>query len=314
MAKDGFSNKYSRKHALFIIALIIFVFFGIAIFYVGASPGIKIQPGMTTIGSRTPVTVEITEPRRGLTHVRIELVQENNTAILDERSYKHAWQIPFLGSKTEKDTLDVVAGRQTFPELKDGNVIIRVTAGRAGTWLRSPSDVVEELTLPARFTPPSIQVTSTNTYVLQGGSEAVTYRVGESSVRDGVRAGGRWFPGYQLPGGGPRDRFAMFAAPHDMTTPDIRLVAEDAAGNIAEISFINNFARRRQRNDTIQVSDAFLGRVVPPILAQTPEIREQETLLDSYLMINRELRTMNDETLAALAGNSRDSCGTGLFL
>ena len=307
MARDDFGERRSWKPVFFFFALIVLLLAGIAIFYTGAPPVIKIEPAMTAIGRRTPVTVEIAEPRRGLTHVRVELIQENNSAVLDEKTYEPAWQIPFLGNKTEKDTLAVVAGLQTLPELKGGNATIRVVAGRAGTWLRSPADVVEELTLPVRLTPPSLQITSTQTYVSQGGSEAVTYRVGESAVRDGVRAGERWFPGYPLPGGGPRDRFALFAVPYDMSTPDVRLVAEDAAGNTAETGFIDNFTRRPLRTDTIQVSDSFLNKVVPPILSQTPEIREQGTLLDSYLTINRDLRENNAKTIQALAENSQAS-------
>ena len=38
---------------------------------------------------------------------------------------------------------------------------------------------------------------------------AVVYRVGETAVRDGVRAGEWWFPGFPLPGGDERDRFAV---------------------------------------------------------------------------------------------------------
>jgi len=307
MAKDVFSERRSWTPVFFIIALIVLIFAGIAVFYTGAPPVIKIEPGMSTIGRRTPVTVEIAESRRGLTSVRVELIQNDNSAVLDEKTYEPSWQIPFLGSKTEKDTLAVVAGLQTLPELKGGSAVIRVTAGRAGTWLRSPADVVEELTLPVRLTPPSLQVTSTQTNVSQGGSEAVTYRVGESAVRDGVRVGDRWFPGYPLPGGAPNDRFALFAVPYDMSTPDVRLVAEDSAGNTAEAGFINSFTPRRLRTDTIQVSDAFLNKVVPPILSQTPEIREQGTLLDSYLMINRELRKDNAETIQALAESTQKS-------
>ena len=307
MAKDVFSERRSWKPAFIAAALIILIFVGIAIFYAGAPPIIKIEPAMPSIGRRTPITVEVAEPRRGLTHVRVELSQDNDTVVLEEKTYTPAWQIPFLGNKTEKDTIDVLAGLQTFPELKGGSAIIRVSAGRAGTWLRKPADIVEELTLPVRLTPPSIQVTSTQTYVLQGGSEAVTYRVGESAVRDGVRAGERWFSGYPLPGGGPRDRFALFAVPYDMTAPDVRITAEDSAGNSTEIAFIDNFTRRRARTDTIQVSDSFLNKVVPPILSLTPEIREQGTLLESYLMINRELRESNTETIQALAEKSQAS-------
>jgi len=307
MTKDIFGEKRSLKPMFFIIALIVLIFTGIAVFYAGAPPTIRIEPKMPSIGRRTPVTIEVAEPKRGLTCVRVELVQDDKVAVLDEKKYKPARQIPFLGNKTEKDTLEVLAGLQTFPELKGGNATIRVTAGRAGTWLRSPSDAVEELTLPVRLTPPSIQVVSTQTYVARGGSEAVVYRVGESAVRDGVRAGNRWFAGYQLPGGGPRDRFALFAVPYDMSTPDVLIVAEDSAGNTAETGFIDSFTQRRLRTDIIQVSDTFLNKVVPPILSQTPEIREQATLLESYLLINRELRERNAETIQALAENSPES-------
>ena len=308
MAKDLFGEKHRSLMPVFIIAaLIVLSIVGIAIFYAGAPPDINIQISMPAIGKRTPVTIDLAEPKRGLTLVRVELIQDGNSAVLDEKNYKPSTQIPFLGSKTEKDTLAVVAGLETLPELKGGQAIIRVTAGRAGTWLRSPSDVVQDLTMPVRLTPPSLQVTSTQIYVTQGGSEAVTYRVGESAVLDGVRAGDRWFPGYPLPGGGPNDRFALFAVPYDMSTLDVRLVAEDSAGNTAEAGFISNFTRLRLRTDTIQVSDTFLNKVVPPILSQTPEIREQGTLLDSYIMINRELRESNAETIQALAENSQKS-------
>ena len=307
MVRVVLRGKFSWTPVFFIAALFVLIILGIAVFYAGAPPVIRIEPAMSAIGRITPITIQVAEHRRGLTHVRVELIQNDRAVVLDEKTYKPSWQIPFPGNKTKSDTLAVVAGRETFPELENGRATIRVTAGRAETWLRNPSDVVEELTLPVRLTPPSLQVTSSQVYVSQGGSEAVIYRVGESAVRDGVRAGDRWFPGYPLPGGEPRDRFALFAVPYDMTTLDVRLVAEDVAGNIAERNFIGNFTRRRPRADSIQVSDDFLNRVVPAILARTPEIHERETLLDSYLMINRELRKSNDETIEALAKISRSS-------
>ena len=47
-------------------------------------------------------------------------------------------------------------------------------------------------------------------------------------MRDGVQAGDWWFPGYALPGGDERDRFALFAVPYDMSdVSDVKLVAID---------------------------------------------------------------------------------------
>ena len=93
---------------------------------------------------------------------------------------------------------------------------MRVLAAHAGTWVRSPDPVVAELILEVKLQPPSLHVLSTATFVAQGGCEVVVYRVGESAIRDGVQAGEWWFPGYPFPGGGERQRFALFGAPYDL--------------------------------------------------------------------------------------------------
>ena len=96
----------------------------------------------------------------------------------------------FWGPRTQREEFTVEVGRDTITNLKGGEASVRVTAGRANSWWRSPAPVVQEISLPVRLTPPALQVTSIQTYAAQGGCEAVAYRVGESSVRDGVRSGG----------------------------------------------------------------------------------------------------------------------------
>jgi murein DD-endopeptidase MepM/ murein hydrolase activator NlpD len=155
------------------------------------------------------------------------------------------------------------------------------------------------------LTPPSLQITSTQTYVAQGGCEIVTYRVGESATRDGVRAGSWWFPGYLLPGGGKQDRFALFAVPYNMTQPNIRLVVGDAAGNEAEMPFIDMFFPKSLKSDTIEVTDGFLNKVVPGIMSQTPEMKDRGNLMDNYLAINRDLRQKDAEILKEFARKSK---------
>jgi murein DD-endopeptidase MepM/ murein hydrolase activator NlpD len=292
---------------LVIFAIAVLAFIALGIFRVGGSPDIKIQPKMAVIGKRTPVTVEVSEPRRGLTHVKIELVQEGKSATLGEARYPFSSQFSLWGAKTQKDILHVEAGRQNLPGLTGGTATIRVTAERAGSWLRHPDPVIEEISLPVRLTPPSLQVTSIQTYVNQGGCEAVTYRVGESAVRDGVRAGAWWFPGYPLPGGGKQDRFAVFAVPYDMAQADARLIVEDAAGNIAEKGFIDKFFPKPFIADKLPIDDRFLNKVVPEIMSQSPEIKDRGNLLDNYLAINRELRKINAETIKSLAPKSPQS-------
>jgi len=241
MAEDRFSKR-SFRGILLILGVILLAVFAHGFFRTGGSPSIKIEPSMPVIGKRTLVKIELAEPRRGLTHVSVDLLQGDKAVRLADKNYQFASQFSFWGAKkTARDVLLVEAGRQTLPTLTGGTATIRVTAERAGTWLRSPGPQVEEVVLPVRLTPPSLQVTSSQTYVSQGGCEVVAYRVGETALRDGVRAGSWWFPGFPLPGGGKQDRFAIFAVPYDMAEPNVRLVVEDAAGNSAEMGFIDKF-------------------------------------------------------------------------
>jgi murein DD-endopeptidase MepM/ murein hydrolase activator NlpD len=129
--------------------------------------------------------------------------------------------------------------------------------------------------------------------------------VGESAVRDGVQAGTWFFPGFKLPGGGPLDRFALFAVPYDMDEASaVRLVADDDVGNQAQMAFVDEFHPRPFKTDTIRLSDDFLSRVVPEILSRTPEIEDKGDLLANYLEINGELRKKDAAALVALTAKS----------
>ena len=124
-------------------------------------------------------------------------------------------------------------------------------------------------------------------------------------MKDGVTAGGRFFPGFPLPGGGPQDRFALFAIPYDMgEVSQVKLIAEDDVGNAASASIIDKFFPRPLRRDTIPLDDGFLTKVVPAILSQTPELSDKGSLLENFLQINRELRKTDNAQLVALASSS----------
>jgi murein DD-endopeptidase MepM/ murein hydrolase activator NlpD len=275
-------------------------------FRAGPAPELNIATGAKAIGARTPFTVTAIELTRGLSGVTVEFVQGDRKETLAAKTYTPESPWAFWGSKTGSDAIKLEVGRDVQKNLKPVPATIRVTATRAGSWLRHPDAVTKELTLPVRLTPPSIAVVSSFTYVTQGGCEAVVYRVGETSVKDGVKAGAWFFPGFPLPGGGPQDRFALFAVPYDMgETSQVKLIAEDEVGNAASASMIDKFFPRPLRRDTIPLDDAFLAKVVPPILSQTPELTDKGSLLENYLQINRDLRKTDNAHLIALAAGSQ---------
>ncbi len=303
MTREGSGRSLRRLGTLVALGSLAFALLGAL--RAGRAPEISIEAGLPAIGKRTPVQVVLAEPRRGLSEVRVELVQGERVEPLEARSYKprRPWQ--FWGQRTREDRLAFDVGSQRLTDLQEGPAAIRVVAERAPAWLRSPQPVVRELVLEVKLRPPSLQVLSSFTYVKQGGCEAVVYQVGPSAVEDGVQAGDWWFAGYPLPGAGERQRFAFFAAPYDLNDPRlIRLVARDDVGNEARAAFVDRFTHRPPKTDRIPLSDAFMERVVPAIMSQTPGMDDRGSLLDNYLAINAELRAANNAKLVEL---SRDS-------
>jgi murein DD-endopeptidase MepM/ murein hydrolase activator NlpD len=302
-------NESGRALVLALLAILVLALLGfvvLASFRAGPAPTIGVKKPGDSIGRKTSVTVTVAEPVRGLTRVRVELVQGDRVEKLAEKAYtpRAAWS--FWGGKTDRDDMTLAIGRDAVKGLKAGPAVLRVTAERAPAWFRHPSPAVAEVPFQVRLTPPSLGVTSTFHYAKQGGCEAVVYRVGESSVRDGVRAGALWFPGFPLPGGGKQDRFALFAVAHDLgEASKIKVVASDDAGNESEVSFIDQFTPRAPLAATFNLSDAFLNKVVPAILSQTPEMADKGGLLENFLALNGEVRKANAVALAELGAHSK---------
>jgi len=185
-------NESGRILTMALIAIVLaggLGFLSLAAFRAGSTPQIAAEPAGGSIGRKTAVTVTVTEPARGLSRVLAELVQGDRVEKLAEKSYAPPPPWSFGGSGTGSETLTLDIGRDAIKGLKAGPATLRVTAEGAPAWLRHPAPAVKELTFQVRLTPPSLGVTSTFHFARQGGSEAVVYRVGDSSVRDGVQAG-----------------------------------------------------------------------------------------------------------------------------
>ncbi len=303
------SRNEGRPILPILLAVIVIAVLGALAFFAlrtGPEPQIKIEPAAKVIGRKTPITVQVSEPSRGLGTVTVELVQGDAVQKLGESVHALPPGWAFWRKGTPSDQLHVVAGKDTVKDLKPGNAVIRVTAGRAGGLFRSAAPAVAQLELPVRLTPPTLQVLSTFTYVSQGGAEAVVYRVGEGAARAGVQVGKRFFPGHPLPGGGPLDRFALFSVPYDTDDASgVRVTAEDVAGNVAEVRFIDKFFPKPLRTDTIALNDAYIQKVTSEIMGQTPELADKGNPLENYLQINRDLRKKNQAFLDDLATKSQ---------
>jgi len=284
--------------------------------YVGPEPSIEVELERPAIGAPTAIIARFAEPRRGLGDVALSLHQGERSLILGQSEALHPspWK-PWERGVTEV-TLAGRAGRREPEWLEEGEVVIRAVAERMSGILRRAAPVVVEKRVTVRLRPPSLSVLSGPLYVRQGGSGAIVFRPGETTVLSGVVAGEAEFRSYPLPGATGGERFVLFGVPWSLGEVEgIALFAEDDAGNRSVKRAPDGFRPAPPRRDTIRLSDGFIERVVPAIASQTPKLDTSLTPVEQYLWINGELRRQNRAFLAELSkGSAEEFLWRGAFL
>lgn len=286
-------------------------------FRVGPRPAVELDTDRPAVGRETLVTAVFSEPSQGLGEIRLELVQNDRVELLASSSFSRPTPWPWSrGVGTGDASLDAIVGSRSQGWLTEGEVVVRAVASRSTGLLRGAETVVVERVLPVRLRPPELELLSSQHYGRQGGSGAVVYRVGDTAVASGVRAGDHISPGSPKVDGEPGDRFVIYALPWDLGDPSaIRLFAEDDAGNRAELPFLDHFRPRPPREAEIRLTDAFLERVVPAVAGRTAGFDASGSLLDQYLVINGELRRAELARLAELSAASDEAfLWSGAFL
>ncbi len=306
----SFGRKPRRGRGLLWVAVIVLVAAaGWWTLRVGPAPSLSLDSQWPAIGRSNTVIASFSEPSHGLAEIRLELQQGDHLEVLDRQSFIPGIPLPRVlggGRGTPQAVLQGDAGTDVQNWLAEGEAVIRAVAERSSGILRSPAPVVEERVVTVRRQPPQLLLVSTQHYARQGGSGAVVYRVGDTAFRSGVRAGTFEATGFRLPGGDDRDRFALYAIPwNEGDANEVRLFAEDDAGNRSELPFLDLFKPMPPRSDTIRIDDGFLERVVPAIASQTAGFDDSGSLLDQYLRINGDLRRRELERVAELSRSSR---------
>jgi murein DD-endopeptidase MepM/ murein hydrolase activator NlpD len=262
-------------------------------------PAIEIG-GPAVIGQTGEIVVSVTTPGGTLADLKVTLKQgETLTPVFDVL-------LEPAGAATSGDTVTVTraTGKRVVPELKAGPAEITVTAVRPVLFGLRQAAASETRALEVRLNPPQIAVLSQFHYINHGGTELVVYRVTPPDAESGVRVGEREYRGFLAGGADPAVRLAFFALLWDqkLDTP-ISIFARDSIGNEGAASFDFRVFPKQFRASTISLDDRFLGRVVPPILQNSTELKVDDptNLLAAYLTINRELRRLNNEAISALA-------------
>jgi murein DD-endopeptidase MepM/ murein hydrolase activator NlpD len=278
-----------------------------------AGPTIEIVQPIRLVGRSATFEATIEAPAGQLTSVEAT-IEQNGTAY-PLFSLTRPADAEVRQESANRIRIHRTFDRDSHPDLRAGaaRVIVSATRPVLFGWRDSTSSTAADVTV--RLDPPRLAALSRFHYLNHGGAELVVYRVTPPDAESGVRVGDRFFPGYPAAGasveGDESLRVALFALLHDqdLTTP-IELYARDAAGNEGRAEFNYRIFPKPFRRSRIEVGDAFLQRVVPPIVARVPELADEEPdgtiadLLDLYLFINSEVRRRNNDDISALAAQT----------
>lgn len=299
----------SKKGLLFIIVLaLIAIYLGLignARWGDSTAPEISLEQPFELVGPTTPLVLRIHDDETGLRDISVRIIHNLETFSLADQSFSSEGWLSAAGGRDHEFTLNVIPYANPDLPRRQGQAQLIVTARDYSwrNWFEGNGQRLEKEFTP-QFTPPRLELLSPPTTIVQGGTGIVRYRVIPEVSLHGVKIGEAFFPGYPAPD--KAGMFAFIAFPYNLpsSTP-IQVIADDGHGNSALMDVSFKVKPQAWRTRSITISDSFIRKTVPTILAQTPELQSLGDPLKDFLLVNDTLRKMNNETISKLAKNSR---------
>jgi len=268
-------------------------------------PSLAIPNRPQGLGQSTQLGIQARDARHNVTRINIEVFQGGRqlygAGIRTNAGPIHWWKFWSHGVSTLEWTAPL--SRKLMPSLAQGTATIEITAAN-DSWGRFFRGGQSRLTLnlPVRFTAPQIEVLTSQHYINQGGCDLVVFHVSPGTIESGVQVGKYFFVSFAVKPSEPDTRLAIFAYPWDLdpSTP-AQIVARDDAGNQAVSSFNYRVFPKKFHTDTINLDDAYIQRVVPPIMSQTPDLEDEGSPIKNFLEVNGHLRQVDADRLVDLS-------------
>jgi len=274
------------------------------------APTITVENQPKGLGQRSELLVTARDASHDLKSVSVEVVQNGQVIhqtqqLLSARTH-HWWKF-WSAAPASALTWNVAVGREVTPELKEGRATVRITAlnDSWGRFFRGGKSETE-IDLPVRFAPPQVEVMTTQHYINQGGCDMAVFKVSPGTTESGVQVGENFFPSFPMKESQPEVRLCLFAYAYNVDPSTVpHIVARDDAGNESQASFNYKVFPKKFHSDTFDLEKLsgghFLENVVPPIMSQTPELRDQGSLIKNFLLINGPLRQEDAQKLVAFS-------------
>ena len=308
-------NQPSRRHSadagigrgaifLGVILVIIIILIGWKVLQ-NQGPSLLLHNQPRGLGQSTQLAIEARDRKHNVRRITLD-VSQNGHALYHTESLAPAGPVRWWKAWSKAESVvDWTAplNRRLISGLSEGSATIQIAAinDSWGRFFRGGESRIS-LTLPVRFTPPQIGVITTQHYINQGGCDMVVFHVSPGTVESGVQVGKYFFRSFPVKPSLEETRLAIFAYPWDLdpSTP-AEIVARDDAGNQAVANFSYRVFPKKFHTDTIALDDAYIARVVPPIMSETPDLDDQGSPLKNFLAVNGHLRQVDSDKLIELA-------------
>jgi hypothetical protein len=249
-------------------------------------PTVQGLPETSTLGRELIFKAE--DRKTGLAEVKVETVQSGQTVTLfttavPKKTYSFEKTIPL---------------RPLPPGLGEGEVVLRITA-EDRSWNGGNTTTLEKKVL-IDTRPPQLSVLGGPHYINRGGAGLVVLSANEDIPVNGIKVGDTFFPG--SPSGRNR-ALVYFALPFDAPADAaFGASAEDLAGNKILVPFRPNVKPKTFKSDKINLTDNFLGNVVPYFKSIDSGL--QGTDLEIFLTVNRKQRDLDYEQIRKICAET----------
>ena len=262
---------------------------GYLLFHDSVAPEIVLEPDLRIISPGQKFVVTLKDDKSPLRSVTVSIRKNSQQQTIASHIF---------ADKDMQQTFEFTLN-DTF--LREGAFTLSVNAvDRSWAGFGMGNSATREFSLFWETTPPRITYKTTTPHLQRGGSGCIVYRLSREVKKTGVTARDYFFPAYKLANG---DYICFFAFPYNILTQDYSpdLSITDYAGNIYTSKLPLTKSPRSFKEDTIRISDSFLGAKMPYFESIVPGTTSR---LELFNKVNGDLRRANAAKLMELGQKS----------
>lgn len=255
-------------------------------------PTVGIDQEISAIGRYKALNITFSDTKSGLRNTSITITQDNKEQTLSSVNYNN--------SITKETTTSVAIDPLTL-KLHDGPVILTLSATDNALW-KNQTTLIRQVNID--MTPLQIFLLTSTNNINPGGTCVVLYRTSKPVVTTGVRVENQFTPGFPTTISEKPCIISYFALPMEAAGMNIKVVAQDQAGNETSVVLPRLIRNKKFRSDTMTVSDNFLQQKMPEFQSHDPSL-QGKSALEIFTFVNGKMRGDNDAAIRGICQKSQ---------